>query len=466
MEQFSWRQQEEHYNNSLEQFRATLPVSGTKTHTRLHFIHVRSKRPGAVPLLLLPPFPFTNLSLAHLVPLFTEPTDDGQAFHVIIPSLPGLGFSDALPGNKGVISTTAQILDTLMKRLEYTHYLVTNTGPSSSSPADIDWELANCLATRHASSCLGAHLISPPLAAPTPRDAPWEWTKYTVAKFFRASILGYSNDDFTALGHAEPRRAVPSPSQLGLHHVGVLEPNTLAFALCDSPVGLLALLLKSLRTLGPKKTFAPADVVTMAMLAWLPGPEAALRFWASCVAHPERRAAHAGTRPRVAITVFLGDDEETGDDVEMANMPAPAPRRYACPGWANRSFDVVHTTRAPGAPGLLAWERPEIIAEGVARLAGRVLAADERLRPAPVTEPMAGVVVDGQAAPSGGVSAAEPETLRPPPVAQQDSGSSRADSWRLGQIREDAEGAGDFDASPNTLVVSSPGTSPSPLKGV
>ena len=96
---------------------------------RIPFIHARSPHDDAVPLLLIPPFPLTNLSLAHLIPRLTNPQDAtaSQPFHVVIPTLPGLGFSDPLPPTAQPIAASADILNTLMtSRLSYAHYLVTN----------------------------------------------------------------------------------------------------------------------------------------------------------------------------------------------------------------------------------------------------------------------------------------------------------------------------------------------------
>lgn len=402
-----------------------------------------------MPLLLLPPFPFTGLSLGHLIaPL----TDGDQPFHVVVPSLPGLGFSDALPGDAPAVSATAAMLDALMRRLGYEHYLVSNAGSAAAGPAAIDWQLATRLATKHASSCIGAHLVDPPLEAPTARDSPWEWARLAVARFFNTAVFGYTADDLAALARSP---AAPSPKPAP--RLDVLEPNTLAFALCDSPVGLLVLLLKSLRTLGPRKAFQDADVVTMAMLAWLPGPEAALRYWAHCAAHPETEVAALGVKPKVGVTVFLGGSVDAApagaaDDVEMANLPAPAPRRYVCPAWAGRRFNVVHAERTTGEPGLLAWERPEIIFSGVAALAKQLIASDKRLQP---VAPLEQVVADAPAEEPKSAPT-DRDTLKPPPMVQQTSSETR-----IG----DGEAPGEIDlASPKTLVTS-PGGSPSPLPG-
>lgn len=233
LEKYSWRDQEATLNKT-PQFRTAISIPGSETPLRLHFIHVRSPHSQALPLLLLPAFPFVNLALVHLIKSFTEPEDAAkeQPFHLVIPALPGLGFSDPFPNNTPEISTTAEMLNSLMVRLDYQHYLVSNTGPSQSSPAEIDWKLVDYLSLHYPTSCVGAHFIAPPLAAPKLTEAPLEWAKWTIANVLNSGILGYSKQDFSALKQTTPSRAARAkgltPGKLGLNQVGIREPNTFA----------------------------------------------------------------------------------------------------------------------------------------------------------------------------------------------------------------------------------------------
>lgn len=426
LEKYSWRDHEKILNETLPQFRTQVHLSAFDRPVRLHFIHVRSPHANAVPLLLIPPFPFCNLSLGHLVKPLTDPEDPtkNQPFHLVIPSLPGVGFSGPLPNNTPIIFTCAEVLNTLMSRLSYPHYLATNSGAASLSPAEIDWKLVNTLATHYPDSCVGTHFISPPLAAPKIHEAPWEWTKWSLANLFHAGILGYSDDDFVALERTYEswstpgRKRSPTPQQFGLNQLGLKEPNTLAYALCDSPTGLLVFVMKALRTLGPRTTFTPEQIITLTELAWLPGPEYAMRFWAHCATHDEEeerrldkdttaKKSSVATKPNVAITVFTGGKDHAptapasetegtagtpAGDVEMTAQPPSLPtedkQKYICPAWGNAHYNVIHTQRVTGQPGLLAWERPEVIATGVRGLAKEILRSDKRLGP-PVPPPSA-----------------------------------------------------------------------------
>ncbi|KAI1117182.1 alpha/beta-hydrolase [Nemania sp. NC0429] len=396
LEQYQWRDQEE-LLNELPQFRTGFIIPQSESPIRIQFIHAHSPRANAIPLLLIPPFPFPGLSLGHVVKLFTEPEEaDHQPFHLVIPSLPGLGFSDALPTNSAVISCTADLLDSLMKRLGYPFYLATNAGAGVSSPGQIDYKLADWLATQHADSCLGTHLISPPLTQPRPQDALLGWAKWSVAKFFRAPVWGYRTEDLSALKQSSRATATADGKDSPPRGLGFAEPNTLSYALCDSPTGLLVIVMKGLRLLAPRREFTPTEIVNFTQLAWLPGPESAMRFWAYCQRHPEKASASARSagrrRPRVALTVFLGGERRgrgsgnAGPDADVFEEGATRPP-YSCPAWARARYEVLYTNRATGDAGLLAWERPELIAAGARGLAAAVLKVDKRLKPSGQPQP-------------------------------------------------------------------------------
>lgn len=207
--------------------------------------------------------------------------------------------------------------------------------------------------------------------------------------------------------------------------------------MCDSPIGLLVFVLKGLRLLAPRMRPTPEQVITITNLAWLPGPEYAMRFWAHCAKHDEpkekRSTKKKAVRPRVGITVFLGEKDveegggnsvaqEEGKDAIQLEAPTKVENstRYACPGWAKARYNVVSSQRVSGEAGLLAWERPEVILTGIQGLAKEIMKVDKRLQPSPeaATSPLEAVVAPKETGPESG-------GLKPPerPLLEQGESS-------------------------------------------
>ena len=381
LERSSWRDQEVQFNANVPQFRTAIQASDAETPARLHFIHSRSPHANAVPLLLIPPFPFTNLSLTHLVPLLTDPDDAGSQipFHLVMPSLPGLGFSDAVSSSKRTIPQIVDMLDILMKRLGYKHYIASMAGPAPNAVCDIDWRLANRLAIRYSQSCLGVHFISPPFQPPSLRNSPVEWIKWTAATTFNTPLLGYTRADIDA---SRAQSTYRDTSQgVGVGGKRIWEPHTLSYALCDSPAGLLLFFLVISRLLGSQHKFSNEEIIRIVELTWLPGPEGTIRLWAHCATHPENLQRPWTSKPRVAITTFFGASRQDGKPLDLeSGLPRTETDAYVCPSWGRNSYNVACTQRVEGSPGLLAWERPQVIVDGVRGLANALIATDDRLQ--------------------------------------------------------------------------------------
>jgi hypothetical protein len=318
-----------------------------------------------------------------------------------------LGFSDAFTdpssSSSSQLQQTAYLFNTLMRRLGYTFYLASATGSGRSSPAGIDYHLIRILGEGYKENCLGVHVIEPCISEPTVRREPVAWMKYTVAKFFHASMWGYEAGDWTALrasstnhniNHSRARNsnsrrnAETTPllkfggaGQYGaITSLGLREPTTFSYALCDSPIGLLSLICSALKKASPEHKFNENQIIDLTQLAWLPGPEAGMRFWSSAVRelslpqtrNQRRDVSGSGGRGksgkvRMAITTFNSD----GADEE---------NEYVCPAWISLSHELVFAQRVPGRAGLPIWERTEVLIDGIRGLAGVIDELDERIR--------------------------------------------------------------------------------------
>jgi hypothetical protein len=212
-----------------------------------------------------------------------------------------------------------------------------------------------------------------------PNVGSWAWIKFSFAVFFHATVFGYVAEDFTALravekaakaarleGEARPLLATPGSGYGVVGMIGLREPNTFSYALCDSPVGLLSLVCSALRRKAPNHKLSNTEIIDVTQLAWLPGPEAAARFWAAAVEEIVELGKEKGKkRSRVAVTEF-GVDGVDGE--------------YFPPAWASGRHDVVFSQRVPGRAGLAVWEREDVLVDGVGGLAREVERLDPRLK--------------------------------------------------------------------------------------
>ena len=181
-----------------------------ESDTRLHFIHERSAQPGAVPVLLLHGWPGSFLEFSALT---AELTGGSPAFHVVCPSLPGYGFSTRsleTPCNTSAIATA---MVELMNTLGYPRFLVQGGDWGSIVGAQI--------ARMYPQHCIGLHLN---LAAtqPPPQGDP---ARSAVLPEEAAWLADNARTFADALGYYAQHNT---------------RPQTLAVALADSPLGLLA----------------------------------------------------------------------------------------------------------------------------------------------------------------------------------------------------------------------------------
>ena len=176
LEAYDWRLQESFYNDTLPQFR--VPINGT----RLHFVHKRSQSATAIPLLFVHGWPESFVSAWEMIdalcnPVATPPRGGSnvQAFHVVVPSIPGFGFSDPIPESANNMEATAGVFDKLMKVLGYKQYICHGTGwydahicflTCSKLTVPRGFKICRILALAHPDSCIAIHTVNPDVPAP------------------------------------------------------------------------------------------------------------------------------------------------------------------------------------------------------------------------------------------------------------------------------------------------------------
>ncbi|WP_243738127.1 epoxide hydrolase family protein [Cellulomonas shaoxiangyii] len=315
----SWRH--EHDWRATEQRLNRVPQVVTEVDgVRVHALHARSARPDATPLVLTHGWPGSFLEFEECLPLLTHPPAGDPAFHVVVPSVPGYGFS-ARPTTTGWdVHRIARAWCALMTRLGYPRFLA----------AGSDWgtSISTSIALQHPERLVGLHLV-PPLAAPDRGASP-----RTDAE--RRALADLDERTATGSAYSEVHRT---------------RPQTLGYGLCDSPAALAAwvgekLWLWSDRTAGGLRLDQVLDDLS---LYWLTatGASSARLYWESI---GEVSAWFtSGTGEAV--------DVPTGCSVFPAEVPRPSRR------WAERRFTrIVHWGEPPRGGHFAAWEQPALFA--------------------------------------------------------------------------------------------------------
>jgi pimeloyl-ACP methyl ester carboxylesterase len=324
---YDWRATERRLNG-IAQFRTT--IDGVA----IHFMHVRSPHPSATPLVLTHGWPGSFLEFERALAPLTDPAaygDPGLAFHVVVPSLPGYGFSDR-PGTTGWdIHRIARAWCELMSRLGYPRFIA----------AGSDWgtSISTSIALQQPDRLIGLHLV-PPLVAPD-RGA----------------------EDLTAAELAA-LRDLDARSRCGSAYSAMhgTRPQTIGYALLDSPTGLAAWIGEKLVTWTDQTNggLSREQILDNLSVYWFARTAAssARLYWESI----EEVSAWftSATTDTVAVP--------TGCAVFPAEIPRPSRR------WAEQRFTNIVNWNEPHRGGHFgAWEEPELFVDGL-RATARALA--------------------------------------------------------------------------------------------
>lgn len=320
---YDWRAHERDLN-SYPQFRADLDG------VRVHFVHVRAKHGDGVPLILTHGWPSAYLELLPVVPLLTDPGAhgiDGPAFDVVIPSLPGYGFSDR-PAQTGVnYRYNAALWHRLMRELGYERY--------GAQGGDFGAGVATVMALDDPAPVIGVHLSTMEM-----RPYTGEGTR-PITEAEQAYLTASSKWDAVERGYSS---------------IQSTKPQTLGYALNDSPVGLAAWILEKYHSWtdsGGDPERLPRDyLLTLVTL-----------YWVTQTITPSMRdywdnrwtGITFGPNDFVSVPTAIA-----GFDNQFAHEGNP-PRE-----WAERLYNVARWTPMPRGGHFAAVEEPELFARDVA----------------------------------------------------------------------------------------------------
>jgi pimeloyl-ACP methyl ester carboxylesterase len=230
---FDWRAQEAQLNQ-FPQF--TTEIDGQK----VHFLHVRSAEPDALPLIISHGWPGSVAEFMAIMGPLTDPAahggDAADAFHVVAPSLPGFGFSTPLREAGWELGRTTDAYAEVMRRLGYERY-VTHGG-------DIGAGVAGRLASVAPDQVRGVHVASDRGGA-------------AMVGEYLPMPEGLSEAEIARLNELKAAWSEES----GYFNLQSTRPQTLAYALADSPVGQLAWIVEKFKTWTNPAAALPEDAV-------------------------------------------------------------------------------------------------------------------------------------------------------------------------------------------------------------
>jgi pimeloyl-ACP methyl ester carboxylesterase len=328
--EYDWRKCEARLN-ALPQF--TTEIDGVD----IHFIHVKSPHDNALPLIMTHGWPGSVIELLETIGPLTDPTAHGgkaeDAFHLVLPSLPGYGFSGEPTEVGWDLGHTARALAELMHRLGYTRYV--------AQGGDLGAIVTDVMGRQAPEGLVGIHmtLLVTTLGAPTPPpgDTEEERAALDAINTFTTSGFGYFLEQST-------------------------RPQTIGYALLDSPAALAAWLLDHDTDSYYKITHAFLEgqpsgnltrdhIVDNITLYWLTGTGASAARWYWELGQAQASARAAGQTPPdvslpVGFTTFPGEIFR-------------APR-----SWVEASYpNLIYFNEADKGGHFAAWEEPELFSQ-------------------------------------------------------------------------------------------------------
>ena len=318
---YDWRAHERQLNR-WSQFRVTIDSQ------RIHYIHARGKGPNPFPLIITHGWPGSIAEFMEILGPLTDPAahggDPADAFDVIAPSLPGYGFSGPTHDRQVNIIRIAEWFTVLMNDvLGYTRY--------GAQGGDWGAMVTSRLGFADAQHVAGIHLNMVGVA-PHP-----------------AKRLNLSQAEQTFLKSMDKWRG----EETGYQNIQGTKPQTLAYALNDSPVGLCAWITEKFRTWSDcdgavENSYTKDQLLTNIMIYWVTQTiNSSTRLYFEERHHPWR----------------MGKD----DKITVPTAIALFPKEIATPPreWAERAYNVQRWTPMPAGGHFAAMEQPKLLVEDV-----------------------------------------------------------------------------------------------------
>lgn len=320
-ERFDWHAQVERLS-AFHHLRCVVDGIG------IHFVHEQGKGPAPLPLIITHGWPGSFLEMLRILPLLTDPeahgADPADSFDVVVPSMPGYGFSDRPPAGVNTFRI-AELWVGLMKELGYARF--------AAQGGDFGAGVSTILGWRHSEQMLGIHL----------NYVPGSYRPYLAA----GEEIAPGEKEFLEVGGRW------SDQHYAYGHLQGTQPLTAAYGLNDSPAALAAWIVEKFRDWSDcdgdvYRRFTRDELLANVTLYWLTET-----IYSSFQLYYEGRKAPLQFGPEDFVTVPCA----------IARFPkeAPFPPRM----WIERGYNVQQWTEMPRGGHFAAAEEPELLAQDI-----------------------------------------------------------------------------------------------------
>ena len=321
--EFDWQRQVS-ILNSLHHYRVTID------DCLIHFVHERGNGPNPTPLIISHGWPSSFAEMLKIIPMLTDPVRFGgkveDSFDVVVPSLPGFGYSS--PRRHGHMRAHELWAKLMTQVLDYPSFVAQGTDVGAGVTSLLGYFFPDCVR--------GIHISSVDLLWPDPLPPASELTKNE--KRYLAGFEKWEKEEN------------------GYGHIQGTKPQTLAYSLNDSPAGLAAWIVEKFRSWSDcggniESRFTKDELLTTIMIYWTTQTmNSSMRHYyhyANDVNLPRRKPGEK-IRVPTGVAMFPGEKDLI------------VPREFA-----QRSYDIRHWTNLPRGGHFAAVEEPELLVEDI-----------------------------------------------------------------------------------------------------
>lgn len=359
--EYDWRKAET-LLNQLPQFKTHIEVDGFGS-IGIHFVHQVSPVEGAVPLLFSHGWPGSFIEVTKILSLLQDSTN-GPSFSMVAPSLPNFGFSDAVDPEGFGVAQYGEICHKLMLKLGYetygkllpSYWLQHNDlfryffSPLVTQGGDWGFSVTRSMGFQYPTACKASHINLVLADAPT-----WSASPYLA---LLNSITPYNNRE----KDGQVRTTWFEASGYGYNILQSTKPQTIGYALADSPAALLAWIYEKLHDWTDDYPWTEEEICTWVSIYWFStaGPAASVRIY--------YEAQHPGLKEGVLSTARL---RQWIPKVPLGIAHFPKEIRVVPNTWAKTLGPVVFQSEHKHGGHFAAYEQPQAIIGDLKEMFGK-----------------------------------------------------------------------------------------------